>query len=112
MIKRIGIGMRPTTTINIIMYVAACIMLMSCILVTLEAVAWGKYHQDKYLVMMAVKDHKIGLLTYELNKAMVFDDWHLIWRYILPEIKRNEMLKEVPTMVHNLREYLKEEKEK
>ena len=112
MIKRIGIGMRPTTTINIIMYVAACIMLMCCILVTIEAVAWGNYHPVKYLVIGVVKDNKIGLLTYELNKAMVFDDWHLIWRYVLPEIKRNQVLKEVPIMVHNLKKYLKEEKEK
>ena len=101
--------MKPTTKLHIGMYVTGLLLIFCCALVTMEAVTQRNYYQHKYLNIIKVKDAEILNLKHELNKAQVFNDWHLIWEYVLPEIKRNEMYKEVSQISFKLKEY-KEEK--
>ena len=91
-------------------FVIACLLaVMASWVTTIRAVDERMYYQKKYEEMIVQKDAEILCLLNELNKAETFDDWHVLWRYALPEIKQNEMLKQIPSIAYRLREHVKED---
>jgi len=89
-------------------FVIACVLaILASWATTIRAVDERMYYQKKYEQMIVQKDAHILLLLNEINKAETFDDWQILWRYALPEIKQNEMFKEIPSIAYRLRERVK-----
>ena len=101
--------MKPTTLYLGGFVIACLIAVLSSWATTIRAVDERMYYQKKYEEMVINKDVQILFLLNEINKAETFDDWQVLWRYALPQIKRNEMLKEIPSIAYRLREHVKKD---
>ncbi len=100
--------MKPTTIFIWILALVCGFATATSWIVTMEAVAQRDYYKNKCLDTIVEKDAEIDTLTRELLKVEAVEDWLLLTRYVLPEIKRNEMLKEATITIHKLRNYMAE----
>ena len=98
--------MKPTTIFIWIFALVCGFAIATSWLTTMEAVAQRDYYKNKCTERIAEKDMEIDTLTREMLKIEAVDDWLLLTRYVLPEIKRNEMLKEATITIHKLRNYM------